>query len=257
MERLKRRRVRGSGKPGIGYREGIYGSYEHALGGSFPTSISALTPRKYHLLSLIHNHFPADKNSKILEIGCGHGALIHFARESGYMNIEGVDASPGQVNAARNMGIMGVRLGDAMTALKKCEKESLDAVVAFDVLEHYTKDEAWELAGEIFRVLRKDGRWIIHTPNADSPFGIGVRYGDFTHESAYTSNSISQLVHAVGFTIVVSHEDPPVVHGLVSAVRRLVWSVIRINMGFIIGVETGNVRQKYILTRNLIAVALR
>ena len=240
-----------------GYRAYIYGSYEHVLGGSFPASVSALAPRKYYLLNLIRRCFPPAKNSVILEIGCGHGALIHFARQAGYRNIEGVDASLGQVNAARNLGIGEVRLMDAMAELETRDSGSVDAIVAIDLLEHHTKEEVWALACEVFRVLRKNGKWIIHVPNAESPFGMAVVYGDFTHEIAFTCASLNQLCRASGFSGIECHDDCPVVHGLASMVRFLAWKMIRGLMRMLLAIETGDAGRRRVLSRNLIAVAVK
>ena len=246
-----------SGVPDEGYRAGIFNSYEHAIGGSYPKSISDLTPRKYHLLNLVRRYFPADKSASILEIGCGHGALIHFARELGYSNMVGIDASRGQVDCARTLGISGVNEGDAMKVLKKLGDESVDSVVALDVLEHCTKEEAWILAAEIERVLAKGGKWIIHTVNAESPFGMAVRYGDFSHESAYTSGSINQLCRANGFSKVVCEEDKIAVHGLVSAIRRIGWFTLRLFFRLLTAIENGDSGKSRIFTRNLLAVATK
>ena len=43
------------------------------------------------------------------------------------------------------------------------EDESFDCVVSFQVIEHIKRDR--ELIGEIYRVLRKGGRFIVSTPN--------------------------------------------------------------------------------------------
>ena len=38
------------------------------------------------------------------------------------------------------------------------------------------------------RALKPGGRWILHTANAESPFYGRVRYGDITHEQAFTQS---------------------------------------------------------------------
>ena len=92
------------------YRERIYGSYVEASGmGVAPNSIAGLGPRIPYLERLVTRHFPARQDAAILDLGCGHGALIHVARGRGYTNIGGVDGSPSQVDAAKRLGIEGVR----------------------------------------------------------------------------------------------------------------------------------------------------
>ncbi|HBD12395.1 MAG TPA: hypothetical protein DCZ13_09625, partial [Porticoccaceae bacterium] len=165
------------------YRSRIYTHYvqarEQALA---PQTLAGLAPRSHALRRLIEQHFPADKNAVVLDLGCGHGALLHFAREAGYTNLRGVDGSPQQVVAARRLGIEGVEEGDLRDALAAQPDASLDVVIAFDVIEHFTRDELLPFVDEVHRVLKAGGRWIIHVPNGESPFFGSIRYGDLTHE---------------------------------------------------------------------------
>jgi 2-polyprenyl-3-methyl-5-hydroxy-6-metoxy-1,4-benzoquinol methylase len=209
------------------------------------------------LQALVHRHFPGDKAAAILDLGCGHGALIYVARQMGYRNVEGVDGSPEQVAAAERLGIEGVCLGDARKTLAEQADGSLDAVVCFDLIEHFTKDELIELLDEVYRVLKPGGRWIIHTPNAESPFGNRMFFWDFTHELAFTRTSLAQLLLSSGFREVNCYEDRPVPHGLKSAVRRLLWYGIRGLLRFYLAVETGDMGRNAIFSQNLLAVAVK
>lgn len=239
------------------YRERIYGSYvEAATSRLAPDTVAGLAPRRAYLSRLVAQHFPADRNAAILEVGCGHGALLHVAREAGYTRIEGVDGSPSQVAAARRLGIAGVREADLRDALAAAAPGSLDAVVAFDVIEHLTRDELIDVTDAVHRVLKPGGRWIIHVPNAASPFAGIVLYGDLTHELAFTPESLSQLLLSSGFASASFHEDTPAGSGAKSIVRRLLWRVVRTGLRAYIAVETG-VTAPIPLTQNLLAVAIR
>jgi cyclopropane fatty-acyl-phospholipid synthase-like methyltransferase len=239
------------------YRERIYGHYVEAASASLaPDTIAGLAPRRAYLTRLIAEHFPADRNAAILELGCGHGALIHFAREAGYARIEGVDGSPSQVAAAKRLGIAGVREGDVRQALAVVAPASLDAIVAFDVIEHFDKDELIELTDAVQRALKPSGRWIVHVPNGASPFAGIVRYGDLTHELAFTTESLSQLLFSSGFRTATFHEDVPAGAGAKNIVRRLLWRVVRVALRGYIAVETG-VTAPMPLTQNLLAVATK
>src|SRR5258705_7234285 len=163
-----------------------------------PTSLDGLKPRLPYLRSLIRRHFPRDRNAVILELGCGHGTLLYALHKAGYTDARGVDWAGEQVRAAHHLGIQGVREGDVMHALAETASRSVDVVVAFDLIEHFTKAELVPLVDEVFRVLSRGGRWIIHVPNAEGPFGARIRYGDFTHELAFTRLSLSQLLKASG-----------------------------------------------------------
>src|SRR5208337_4817517 len=96
--------------------------------------------------------------------------------------LEGMDGSLEQVAAANRLGIDGVREGDLRESLAAMPDASRDAVLAFDVIEHFRKYELLSFVDEVHRVLRPGGRWIIHCANGESPFFGRIRYGDFTHE---------------------------------------------------------------------------
>ena len=238
------------------YRTRIYTHYvqarEQALA---PMTLAGLAPRAHALRQLIRRHFPTDKHAAVLDLGCGHGALLHFAREAGYTKLRGVDGSPQQVAAAQRLGIGGVAEGDLRDTLVAQADASLDVVLAFDVIEHFTRDELLPFVDEVHRVLKPGGRWIIHVPNGESPFFGSIRYGDLTHEMAFTRASLSQLLLSSGFGEVRCFEDAPVVHGPKSALRWVLWKGFRGVLRLYIAAETGDASNAHIFSQNLLAVA--
>lgn len=240
------------------YRTRIYNAYLSCTYKPMaPETLADLKPRVPFLRRLVRRHFPPDVNASVLDLGCGHGALIHVAREAGYRNVQGVDGSLEQVLAAERLGIEGVRHADVMEALAGKGNTSLDCVVSFDLIEHFTKDELIFLVDEVHRVLKPAGRWIIHTPNAESPFGMRMLYSDLTHELALTRTSLSQLMLSSEFSRVDCFEDRPVPHGLKSAVRWVLWKCIRSMWRLYLAVETGEIRKDAIFSQNFLAVALK
>ena len=240
------------------YRKRIYGYYVQGRSKALaPATLDGLAPRVPYLRRLIREHFPTDRAAAILDVGCGHGALMHVARQAGYTNMRGVDVSPEQVAAARKLGIAGVEQGDMLDTLKAQADESRDLVVGFDVIEHFTRDEVLGLVDEVYRVLRSGGRWIIHTPNDESPFGVRMRYGDLTHELAFTHTSISQLLLSSGFSSVRSYEDTPIPHSVKGFVRWVLWKAIRSSLWFYVAVETGDVTDVHVFSQNFLTVAIK
>lgn len=240
------------------YRTRIYNAYVNARQRAIaPDSLAGLKPRLPMLQKLVRQHFPSDLNAAVLELGCGHGALIHVARQMGYRNLYGVDRSPEQVAAARLLDIDGVEQGDVMAVLSKQTDASLDCIIAFDLIEHFTKDELIRLVDEVFRILRPDGRWIIHTPNAESPFGNRMLFWDFTHELAFTRISISQLLLSSGFSKVSCFEDQPIPHGVKSTIRWALWKVFRNLLRLYVAAETGDSGRDAVFSQNLLCVAFK
>ena len=238
------------------YRTRIYGRYVEAASARLaPTSLDGLAPRRATLTRLINDHFPTDKDAAILELGCGHGALLYFARQAGYTNVHGVDGSASQVEAARQLGITEVRSGEMLPTLYGMPAACLDAVIAYDVIEHLTRDELIDVTDEILRVLKPGGRWIVHVPNGLSPFAGVILYGDLTHEQAFTPESLTQLFLSSGFATATFHEDPPAAHGAASMLRALLWPLVRLFYRAALMIETG--MDYRIFTTNLIAVAIK
>ena len=99
--------------------------------------------------------------------------------------------------------------------------------------------------------------WIIHVPNGESPFGGRSRFGDFTHEQAFTRGSLTQLLLASGFATVACYEDAPAAHGAKSRLRALLWRLIRLALRLYLAVETGDTGRNAIFSQNLLAVAVK
>ena len=242
----------------IDFRQRIYLGYATCRHESLvPTGIGELESRGPYLRALIARHFPPTRDVTILDLGCGCGALLHFARLAGFTRATGVDRSPEQIAGAQRLGIDGVREGDLIEALDELDSGSLDVIVAFDVIEHLTRNELLPLVDSVQRVLKPGGRWIIHTPNAESPLFGRIRYGDLTHELAFTRTSIGQLLFSSGFLSVSCYEDSPVVHGVVSATRWLIWKLARGLLRFYLAAETGRLHEPAIFSQNFLVVAIK
>jgi 2-polyprenyl-3-methyl-5-hydroxy-6-metoxy-1,4-benzoquinol methylase len=240
------------------YRARIYSQYVDTFDeNNVPASLQDFANRAPTLRHVVDTFFPEDKAAHILDLGCGHGALVHFAHQSGYFNTNGVDVSAQQVELAHKLGIAKIVRCDLMAALEATTPSSLDAVVSFDVIEHFTKDELIDIADAVHHALKPSGRWIIHAPNATSPFVGAIRYGDFTHEQAFTASSLQQLLKATGYSNIVYSECRPRVHGLKSLLRLLLWSLVKGVLKLSSAAETGDLGTNAIWTRNIIAVAYR
>jgi 2-polyprenyl-3-methyl-5-hydroxy-6-metoxy-1,4-benzoquinol methylase len=240
------------------YRRRIYHSYVATRPQSLTArSVKSFRPEAQGLRRMIRHHFPRDRDAAILELGCGHGILMHFAQEAGYRNVIGVDASPEQVATAHALGIAGAREGDLFATLNSAAPESYDVVLAYDVLEHFRKDELMVFADEVHRILRPGGKWIVRVPNADAPFAMRMRYGDFTHELIFNRDSLGQLLQAVGFKQVDSFEAGIIPNNLRTAVRWTVWQGVRLCLRLVLFAETGGIGRGLLFSQNFIAIAIK
>ena len=195
-------------------------------------------------------HVPQDRNVRILDIGCGQGAYVGQLLSLGFEQTRGVDVSPEQVKIARESGLTQVTLGDYRDSLNVTD---WDVVIATDFFEHLTRTDALQAMELIRRALRPAGLLILRVPNAGSPFGGILRYGDLTHETSFTARSLSQLGAATGFAQIEAYACAPPVHGVRSAVRAGVWWVVSALIKTSLVAETGQVRG-HIVTQNIVAV---
>ncbi len=236
------------------WKQAIYESYVSS--GHVPEreSLKAqLRGRAPYLRDLIRRLFPRDKNLRILDVGCGYGAIIHVLRECGYQNVTGIDGSQEQVELARRLGIQGVQFGEAFPYLQAAPSGSFDILCFFDVLEHLDRQELHDLLLEASRALSPEGCCIGHVPNAQGLFSMSIRYGDLTHEMAFTASSLRQIFRTLGFEDVRCFEDRPIIHGATSLVRRILWEAGSLPLRILLAAETG--RMRAILSQNLSFVA--
>jgi 2-polyprenyl-3-methyl-5-hydroxy-6-metoxy-1,4-benzoquinol methylase len=203
---------------------------------------------------LVRKFFPADRSISILDIGCGYGSLLHTLKKLGYTNISGLDGSREQVEVAHQLGVDCVRCCDLTEELVETNDSAWDVITAMDVLEHFSKDEILVLLDNIHRVLKPGGSLILHLPNGEAIFSGKIYFGDFTHQMAFTQKSISQVAMCAGFANVRCYEDAPIVHGIASSLRAMLWQVVRNWYRLINAIETGDSGRELILSQNLLAI---
>jgi 2-polyprenyl-3-methyl-5-hydroxy-6-metoxy-1,4-benzoquinol methylase len=99
----------------------------------------------------------------VLDLGCGEGYGTNELRLEG-IHITGMDHSKEAVDAAIK------KYGNFFVAGDICniplESETYDTIICFEVLEHIHGIE--QALKEIFRILKKGGRFILSTPNAET-----------------------------------------------------------------------------------------
>jgi len=108
----------------------------------------------------------------VLDVGCGRGEILRHAAQLG-ADVIGIDYAQVAVHMTQQViapldGVTPGKTGVAQADAKKLPfpTASFDRVLMFDVVEHLHPWELHEAMLEIRRVLKPDGRFIIHTaPN--------------------------------------------------------------------------------------------
>lgn len=198
----------------------------------------------------VRPHLPS--SGRVLELGCGQGGQVTLLAADGY-DAYGVDISPEQVEIARAGGNDRVLLGDFRDLLRPAE---WDAVVAIDVLEHLSRSELIAVFDSVHSALRPGGVLVARVPNAGSPIGGSIMYGDITHETWLTSRSVAQLAHGAGFSTVRAYPCPPMAHGFRSAARFALWKPISGVTKLALACHTGRLGG-HIVTPNLKFAAVK
>lgn len=236
------------------WKQRLYGAYVssgQAL--TDDADLESFDPRRYlHVTRMLRRVLPQQYDLRILDLACGHGPLLNCAKALGYKQLAGVDVSVEQVELAHRLGLEQVACME-LQAYLSTRQRAFDVVFAMDVLEHLTKPELLSCMDGIAAALVPGGLVVIHVPNAEGLFGMRVRYGDLTHETAFTSVSMTQLLRTTGFADIRCQEEKPYVHGLTSAVRYALWSVLTVPVRLLLAAETGSFGQ--LLSQNMLVFA--
>jgi 2-polyprenyl-3-methyl-5-hydroxy-6-metoxy-1,4-benzoquinol methylase len=179
----------------------------------------------YYYQAKISQWLPPDRSSAILDLGCGGGNFLGYMSSLGYTNLTGVDIGPEQVQLAK-AAVPGARIHELdFFAFLEEDRGRYDLIAAQDVIEHLKKEQVIGFLQSVRNALVPGGRLVLQTPNAASPWGMSMRYGDFTHECCFTPEGLRQLLTIVGFGEIEVQAAGPVAHGLLSTVRWVFWSM--------------------------------
>ena len=168
-----------------GWKENIFGQPDPVQARYFEAEFSAAG---------VDNRAPIS----LLEIGFGNAVLATWARAIGWA-YTGTELDPDLVARARAAGIDAHQAKTPIaTFAPDC---GYDLVVAFDVLEHLTKDEIAGLLEAVRPHLKLGGRLIARFPSGDSPFSGAIQHGDVTHKTEIGSGMIEQIAIANGYNV--------------------------------------------------------
>jgi SAM-dependent methyltransferase len=204
-----------------------------------------------------HKYLPLleglDRSATVLEIGCGDGSLLAYLARRGFSHAFGIDVSAEQIALARARDVHA-DVADLFHFLAN-EPGRFAAVLAVDVLEHLTRDELLRLAPLLYGALQPGGRVLIQTANGAGLFPGQVIYGDLTHMTIFTPQTLGQLLRPAGFADLTFYETGPVPIRLRGKVDVALWATIKALANAIRHLETG--KQQAIWTENFLALAFK
>jgi len=161
---------------------------------------SALAGNEGYFRGNFVRHLPANRQARIVEIGCGYGKNLYAMKELGYTQVSGIDFSEEQIELARNvLGLDEAHFANAIDWLSQTD-EQFDCIVLIDVLEHLDLQALVSLGDMLGSHLKPGGRVIVQVPNDLAPLNP-LRHGDLTHVRAFTPQSIAQFFANSGIAI--------------------------------------------------------
>jgi len=171
---------------------------------------------RQRLLATQIANFRDQTPARVLDIGCGNGALSLTLSEAAGFDLIAMDVLPLRTSAVQSRKRSRKTAATVQVLLANAEKglpfrdETFDAVVATEVLEHI--DKPVRMLGEVNRVLRPGGRFFMTTPNAAAlPYRL-LRFlpesvvrnlaGSLTHGALHP-----ELLHDPAHATTPSHPD--------------------------------------------------
>lgn len=151
------------------------------------------------LFSQIVDALGLPKSARVLDVGTSTGTNLRMAREAGFHDVIGLDASRLASDHCEHKGLGPVIVGSA-SALPFADA-SFDLILATDILEHLDDD----LAGlrELARVLVPGGTVLITVPAFQSLWGLHDTIAH--HKRRYRMEQLRARIEAAGLQIVDSY----------------------------------------------------
>lgn len=205
----------------------FYDKYQtYSIGKSTLFSRADYVRHSNSIIKRIGKYLPDEFDAKILVIACGVGFEVFALQQSGYSNVTGIDISKEQVASAEKF-CTNILQADVYNFLALSSNSQYDCILAFDLIEHFNKHESISFINLLYSSIKQGGNIILQTPNADSPFSSSIFYGDITHEFIYTPSSLNSVLLMIGFCRINFLECGPIVHGVKSFIRNIIWKLLR------------------------------
>lgn len=199
--------------------------YKRAHGADYQKIARGFEPVYLQLL-------PLDRDSKILDIGCGLGEFLVYLDQKGFTNTEGLEVGTEQIAlASQRTGakLHGVSESEVLDFLIE-RSGRYDFVVMNHVLEHLPKHQILPLLGAVHEALKPGGKLVVTTDNPAPLSGFLSRYNDFTHQLIFTELSLQQALELAKFEqvhlVIPRYPRPKTLRGWVGRLARELWFVI-------------------------------
>lgn len=161
---------------------------------------------------------------KICDFGCGPGDFLLFLKTETDAELVGYDPSESQVTRARESlaGVPKVTISQS----KPATGSEFDMVFCNHVIEHVPDADLVEFVGTLTKIVARDGKIVIATPNGLNPFAYTYfMSSDFSHVRMHSAFTLAEILELNGFQIQSVHRELPQVYDIQTFAKFCVWAV--------------------------------
>jgi O-antigen chain-terminating methyltransferase len=149
------------------------------------------------------------ERKQVLDVGCGRGEMLAALKAVG-IGASGIDLNADMVAVARERGLEAAP-ADALDYLSSLPDESLDGLIATQVLEHLEPSYLMRLLDSAARKLQPGSPIVLETINPACWLAFFSSYiRDFTHVRPLHPDTLQYLLRASGFERVDIQYSAPV-----------------------------------------------
>ncbi|MBV5220705.1 class I SAM-dependent methyltransferase [Staphylococcus hominis] len=174
---------------------------------NFPPS--RIERAKDKLKTFIYNEYYFSPGDKVLEAGCGDGAILFKLIEKYKIEGHGIDISENAKSIATEYMIKtGIKFKYVIGDVQKLPypQNTFDTVISLGVIEHFLNPD--KVMNEMYRVLKTNGHLILMTPNKysfgilDKKIKILLKVWKFGYQTEYSVNNLEEIANKYGFKVV-------------------------------------------------------
>ena len=132
--------------------------------------------------------------SSVLDIGCGSDSPLLRLKKTFLSH--GIDAHRPSITISKNKKIHdNYTVGNINNLRSHFKAKSFDAVIALDVIEHFSKEDSYKLIGEMEKIARK--KVILLTPNGFYPQDGYDSNPYQIHKSGWSEEELKRIAYEI------------------------------------------------------------
>jgi len=196
-------------------------------------------------------------NKSVLDFGSGHGRMISFLREAGFLDVRGFERNESLRSELSPEVLERTTFGaDWSFFLRERGEKRWDAVILKDVLYYFNDPEAIAFLRELRPHLSDQAILAVEVFNGATLTGPYVMYKDRGIRRIFTEHSLQSLLTESGYLVTSMEGIRPSINGVRSALFYFLSIIWKWNLRMIYWSERGADQQNpVILEKKIFAVA--